>query len=84
MNELLSICTIATIESIRYTYLQEKWLTQFLHKISYKKAVGLILSENVKTAENIVNMQYQVNPMNQTQENDSFWKKKSCTKFWII
>ena len=24
MNELLSICTIATIESIRYTYLQEK------------------------------------------------------------
>ena len=29
--------------------------------------MGLILSENVESAENIVNMQYQLNPMNQTR-----------------
>ena len=38
--------------------------------------MGLILSENVESAKNIVNMQYQVNPMNHTQENSkNFWKK---------
>ena len=31
--------------------------------------VGLIISENVENVENIVKMQYQVNPMSQTQEN---------------
>ena len=31
--------------------------------------VGLILSENVESAENNVNMQYQVNPMHQTQDH---------------
>ena len=35
----------------------------------------LILSENVENAENIVNMQYQVNLMNQTQDNGYVLKK---------
>ena len=36
--------------------------------------MGQILSRNVESAENIVNMQYQVNPMNRTQENGYFCK----------
>ena len=34
--------------------------------------MGLILSENVKSAENIVNMQYQVNPMNHFRGTNCF------------
>ena len=41
----------------------------------------MILAKNVKSAENILNMQYQVNQMNQTQETAMFEKKNHPQSF---